>query len=289
MTGGDNDPRAGGNARRGVEQQHRPRREGARVLFRQSEHDQPRQVLAQMPDDVTRSRIGHRPAATARAVYELRPESTRFPRAITPSGLLRDHRQRQHVLRRGEHLRLQRRQRLQPDGPTRFPCTIRPPTEHHRRGRHQSLLRRGRQRPRPWTETGWYGSGGGASSSKIARPAWQTGAGVPTGTTRLVPDVSLVGFGFDLRLVLIHRCRRHSPTGIAGTSWSSPTWAGFSALINQARALQGRLPLGLLNRDVYPLIGTNNFYDVTTGNNSPAGTGNPGHGQFTPPEWATTR
>ena len=131
---------------------------------------------------------------------------------------------------------------------------------------------------RNWTEKGWGeysnftianegsykgygGSGGGASTSTIARPSWQVGTGVPTGTTRLVPDVASVGgptvadfeYGGTDQFVF-------------GTSWTS--WAGYSALINQARALQGRLPLGLLSRRVYPLIGTANFYDITTGNNS---------------------
>ena len=134
---------------------------------------------------------------------------------------------------------------------------------------------------RNWTEKGWGeyssftianegsysgfgGSGGGAATSQIARPAWQVGTGVPTtGSTRLVPDVASVGgptvadfeYGGTDQFVF-------------GTSWASPSWAGYSALINQARALKGRLPLGLLNRRVYPLIGTANFYDITTGNNS---------------------
>ena len=133
---------------------------------------------------------------------------------------------------------------------------------------------------RNWTEKGWGeyssftitgegsykgygGSGGGAATSQIARPSWQVGTGVATGSTRLVPDVASVGgptvadfeYGGTDQFVF-------------GTSWSSPSWAGYSALINQARALNGRLPLGSLNRRVYPLIGTSAFYDITTGNNS---------------------
>ena len=133
---------------------------------------------------------------------------------------------------------------------------------------------------RNWTEKGWGeysnftianegsyngygGSGGGAATSQIVRPSWQVGTGVPTGSTRLSPDVASVGgptvadfeYGGTDQFVF-------------GTSWSSPSWAGYSALINQARALNGRLPLGALNRRVYPLIGTGAFYDITTGNNS---------------------
>jgi len=40
------------------------------------------------------------------------------------------------------------------------------------------------------SETGWTGSGGGKSIF-FRRPSWQTGVGVPVGTERLVPDVSL--------------------------------------------------------------------------------------------------
>jgi kumamolisin len=39
------------------------------------------------------------------------------------------------------------------------------------------------------SETGWSASGGG-TSRLFPRPSWQTGAGVPHGTQRLVPDVS---------------------------------------------------------------------------------------------------
>ena len=84
-----------------------------------------------------------------------------------------------------------------------------------------------------------------------------------SGSTRLVPDVSNTGGPTYAYLIF-----GGAASGFYGTSWSSPTWAGYSALINQARALQGRLPLGALNRRVYPLIGTAGFYDTTTGNNS---------------------
>ena len=41
------------------------------------------------------------------------------------------------------------------------------------------------------SETAWNGSGGGISSF-VARPFWQTGVGVPSGSTRLVPDVAAI-------------------------------------------------------------------------------------------------
>ena len=118
------------------------------------------------------------------------------------------------------------------------------------------------------TETGWSGSSGGLST-QFARPAWQVGDGIgtgsATGTTRLFPDIALaadpdtgadyVAFGSD--------------SEVGGTSWGAPTFAGFLALIHQGRALNtpSRLGVGFLNPRIYPLIGTANFFDVTSGNN----------------------
>jgi len=44
-------------------------------------------------------------------------------------------------------------------------------------------------------------------------------------------------------------------------------WAGFSALINEARQRAGIAPVGLFNPSLYPLIGSASFRDITTGNN----------------------
>ncbi len=120
------------------------------------------------------------------------------------------------------------------------------------------------------SETAWSGSGGGASQV-FSRPSWQVGAGVPSGNKRLVPDVSLVASDATYAYFYF----QGQSGGVAGTSWSSPTWAGYAALINQARANNSLSSLGLLNPKIYPLIGTNNFRDVTAGSNGAysAGTG----------------
>jgi kumamolisin len=111
-------------------------------------------------------------------------------------------------------------------------------------------------------ETGWSDSGGGASIF-FDRPAWQTGQGVPAGTKRLVPDVSLTADPNNgAFLVLNGRARQ-----IGGTSWSAPVWAGFCALINEARANAGKPPLPFLNPLIYPLLGTACFRDITAGSN----------------------
>ncbi|MDB6152560.1 MAG: Peptidase propeptide, partial [Chthoniobacteraceae bacterium] len=112
------------------------------------------------------------------------------------------------------------------------------------------------------SEVGWSGSGGGLSRL-FSRPSWQVGIGVPAGTDRLAPDLSLVG-GSPTPAYIYFRGQGYS---VAGTSWSAPVWAGFCALINEARAKLSQPPLGLLNPRIYPLLGTDSFRDVITGNN----------------------
>ncbi len=114
------------------------------------------------------------------------------------------------------------------------------------------------------SETAWTGSGGGVSIH-FAKPVWQTGPGVPTGTKRSVPDVALPADPYTGAYVYLSG----SAQTIGGTSWAAPTWAGFCALVNEARANAGKTGgIGLFNPSLYPLIGTANFYDVTTGTNA---------------------
>ncbi len=113
-------------------------------------------------------------------------------------------------------------------------------------------------------EFGRIGSTGGGVSGFFQRPAFQTGASLPAGTMRLVPDVSLAA---DPRT----GCYLVLNGGVnifGGTSWSSPTWAGLCALANEARAKAGLNPLGLVNTAFYPLLGTGSFRDILTGNNA---------------------
>src|SRR6516162_10193096 len=119
------------------------------------------------------------------------------------------------------------------------------------------------------SETAWswnpnydWATGGGVSGF-FSRPAWQTGPGVPGGSTRLVPDVALTADPITGAYVYLSG----SVQQFGGTSWSSPTWAGISAKINQARASVGSATVGLLGPKIYPLIGTSNFRDITTGTN----------------------
>jgi sugar lactone lactonase YvrE len=111
-------------------------------------------------------------------------------------------------------------------------------------------------------EVGWSESGGGISAV-FARPSWQVGAGVPAGTMRCVPDVAAAGDpNLGAQIVVGGKT-----VIVGGTSWSTPVWSAFCALINQQRASASQAPLGLLNPKVYPLLGTSSFRDIQSGSN----------------------
>src|SRR5439155_1979627 len=95
------------------------------------------------------------------------------------------------------------------------------------------------------------------------RPSWQTGAGVPSGNERLVPDVSLTADPDEGAFLVLHG----RVTQIGGTSWSAPVWAGFCALINEARTRAQKPLLPFLNPLIYPLLGTASFRDIKAGTN----------------------
>jgi kumamolisin len=115
------------------------------------------------------------------------------------------------------------------------------------------------------SEKGWTGSGGGTSIF-FSRPAWQAGITVPTANSanrRLVPDVSLAADPNKGALLVF----QGDETQIGGTSWSAPVWAGFCALLNEARLKAGKPALGFLNPLIYPLRGTPSFRDISGGTN----------------------
>ncbi len=126
------------------------------------------------------------------------------------------------------------------------------------------------------SESAWI-YGGGGQSQVFGRPAWQTGAGMPAGTGRLVPDVASVA---DLNTggYLLLNGELYV---VGGTSWGAPCWAGFCARINQGRAGLGLPSLGLLGLKTYalnPLYGRTDFFDIVTGSNGPNGFYNAGPG-----------
>ena len=116
------------------------------------------------------------------------------------------------------------------------------------------------------SETTWNGSGGGISAH-FARPAWQSGLNsVSNVQKRLVPDVSSIADPNTGALVILNGIQAQ----FGGTSLSAPIWAGFNALINQARAAGAQPSVGLLAPKIYPYLGTTAFRDIT-GSNSNGG------------------
>src|SRR5262249_52874077 len=110
------------------------------------------------------------------------------------------------------------------------------------------------------SEVGWSSSGGG-KSMYFPRPAWQKAPGV-SGHRRLLPDVAAPADPDEGGYVVLNGQVRQ----YGGTSWSAPIWAGFCALINDARTRAGKSPLPFLNPLIYPLR-TECFRDVTKGSN----------------------
>ncbi len=140
---------------------------------------------------------------------------------------------------------------------------------------------------------------GGGASTLIARPSWQTGVpGIPSGSNRLVPDVSLYasqylpGYLFctsdqsdwssgsvtapPQQASCASGTYRDTVSGAGyltvagGTSFAAPIFAGMIALINQkANYPTGQ---GLINIELYHLAANSStyasaFHDVTSGNN----------------------
>lgn len=125
-------------------------------------------------------------------------------------------------------------------------------------------------------DKGVHGGSGGGTSSYFDRPIWQVGPGVPPGTQRLTPDISLVGDPKTGVYVYV----KGTVKSIGGTSAGAPLWNALTALINQNRSNLGRPPLGNLAARVYPLINTPNLRDITTGTNGEFQAG-PGYDQVT--------
>src|SRR5208282_3747677 len=130
------------------------------------------------------------------------------------------------------------------------------------------------------SETAWIDGGGGyTSSGDIPIPAWQQLPGVINssnkGSTkyRNAPDVAAES-NTDFYICHNGRCGG----GAGGTSFATPMWAGFLALVNQQLVDGGNPTLGFINPAVYNIgVGSNynsDFHDITSGSNGyPAVTG----------------
>ncbi len=114
--------------------------------------------------------------------------------------------------------------------------------------------------------SGLWASGGGISSV-YAQPAWQKGvSGASSNAMRAVPDVALTAASHDGYLV----CENGSWYAFAGTSASSPSFAGILSRIVQSQAGKAQ---GSVNPILYSLLSasSNPFHATPSGNNSVPG------------------
>ena len=122
------------------------------------------------------------------------------------------------------------------------------------------------------SETAWVDSGGGISPDKIAIPSWQQLAGVINSsnkgstTYRNGPDVS-ANANFTFYVCADQTTCTANEYG--GTSFATPMWAGYIALVNQQLKANGYLTIGFINPFLYSFgvsssYGTD-FHDITSG------------------------
>jgi len=116
-------------------------------------------------------------------------------------------------------------------------------------------------------ETAWSDTGGGVSSV-YGEPWWQYGPGVPQTGYRQTCDISLnadPATGYDF-----YYQGQWEVAG--GTSFVAPMMAATFALIDQARALEGKAPVGLADVGIYAMARNTSyapyaFHDITAGSN----------------------
>jgi subtilase family serine protease len=125
----------------------------------------------------------------------------------------------------------------------------------------------------PWaSETAWSDGGGGISPDKFAIPSWQTAAAASCAscsqTYRNGPDVS-ANANFTFYVCADQTTCTANDYG--GTSFATPMWAGYLALVNQQSLANGNKVLGFINPSLYSIGASSSydsdFHDVTSGSN----------------------
>jgi len=125
----------------------------------------------------------------------------------------------------------------------------------------------------PWlSETAWSDSGGGISPDGIAIPSWQQLPGVINSsnkgstTLRNGPDVS-ANANFTFYVCADQTTCTANEYG--GTSFATPMWAAYIALVNQQLAANGDPTIGFINPTIYAQNVTSSydtdFHDITSG------------------------
>jgi kumamolisin len=122
------------------------------------------------------------------------------------------------------------------------------------------------------SETAWTDSGGGISPDSIPIPSWQQLSGVINSsnkgstTLRNGPDVS-ANANFTFYVCADQTTCTANEYG--GTSFATPMWAGYIALLNQQLAENGKSTIGFLNPSIYAENVTSvydtDFHDITSG------------------------
>jgi subtilase family serine protease len=125
----------------------------------------------------------------------------------------------------------------------------------------------------PWqSETAWSDSGGGISPDRIAIPSWQRLSGVINSsnkgstTLRNGPDVS-ANANFTFYVCADQTSCTANEYG--GTSFATPMWAAYIALVNQQLVADGEATIGFINPTIYAQNVTSSydadFHDITSG------------------------
>jgi len=122
------------------------------------------------------------------------------------------------------------------------------------------------------SETAWTDSGGGISPDSIPIPSWQQLSGVINSTNkgsttlRNGPDVA-ANANFTFYVCADQTTCTANEYG--GTSFATPMWAGYVALVNQQLANEGDPTIGFINPTIYQQNITSSyatdFHDITSG------------------------
>jgi subtilase family serine protease len=127
-----------------------------------------------------------------------------------------------------------------------------------------------------WNDGSGVAGGGGGSSAYFTKPAWQTGTGVPADYSRDVPDVAFDAS--DAHDPILYCAEGSCTNGFrnsandlqvaGGTSFSTPSFAGIMALVEQKIGSR----IGNANPTLYALANSSSyssiFNDVTVGTNA---------------------
>jgi hypothetical protein len=120
------------------------------------------------------------------------------------------------------------------------------------------------------SESAWARSGGGISQDE-SQPSYQSGKVNGTSSSfRTAPDVSMDAASS----VAVLDSYNNGWTTAAGTSLSTPMWAGLIAIADQGLAIHGAGPLNGATQTLPTLynLPSSDFHDITTGNNGFAAT-----------------